>query len=480
MAPAQPDAPTPDVPDLLTVSSDASLTLGTDSLVIVGMKTSSIPFYNILWAALSDDGQVTIQYAHAESKKAVRAASIAYTLDQPDLELAGAWIHKLLDRAYGASQRRKRIKVIVNPFGGKGGAINIYAKLIAPIFAAAGCELDVQHTQRQGHGVDIAQNMDIEAYDVVACCSGDGIPHEVWNGLGKRSDAARALVKIAVAQLPCGSGNAMSLNFNGTDSPSLAALAVVKGLRTPLDLASVTQGDKRMLSFLSQAVGIVAEVDLATENLRWMGSGRFTWGFLKRCLLRKVYPADIAVRVVHDNKPAVRAAHRTAVQAARHADSLNPSPNTDDRTLPAQDAGLPALRYGTINDALPSGWQLLSEPKLGNFYAGNLAYMSPDANMFPAALPCDGCLDLIRIPGNINPFKALNGLSSIKKNKFFDQDHVNYQKVRAYRITPTGQKDGYISIDGERVAFEGFQVEIHRGLGTALSKSGRLCEASGP
>ena len=168
--------------------------------------------------------------------------------------------------------------------------------------------------------------MDIEAYDVVACCSGDGIPHEVWNGLGKRPDAARALVKVAIAQLPCGSGNALSLNFNGTDSPSLAALAVVKGLRTPLDLASVTQGDRRTLSFLSQSVGLVADVDLGTENLRWMGSARFTWGALVRLMAGTVYPADIAVKVEYDNKSAVREAYR--------AEASKPQRTTDDRSPP--------------------------------------------------------------------------------------------------------------------------------------------------
>jgi sphingosine kinase len=59
-------------------------------------------------------------------------------------------------------------------------------------------------------------------------------------------------------------------------------------------------------------------------------------------------------------------------------------------------------------------------------------------------------------------------------------EHVDYQKVSAYRIIPKGQEDGYISIDGERVPFEGFQVEVHRGLGTTLGRSGRgLCEGKG-
>ncbi|KAK9345034.1 hypothetical protein V1522DRAFT_408474 [Lipomyces starkeyi] len=40
-------------------------------------------------------------------------------------------------------------------------------------------------------------------YDPIVCCSGDGIPHEVFNGLSKRTNAAAAF-KMPVCQLPCG------------------------------------------------------------------------------------------------------------------------------------------------------------------------------------------------------------------------------------------------------------------------------------
>ncbi|KAH3941688.1 hypothetical protein HBH53_200020 [Parastagonospora nodorum] len=477
------------VSDTLAVGRNASLTLGTDSLIVLdeelpaskgasfcgfslagkNKSTHSIPFYNILWAEHSDDGNVTIQYAQTIAKKSVRPAIVSYKLDKPDSTLAEAWIEKLLDRAYGASQRQKRIKVLVNPFGGQGGAVKTYHKMIAPILAAARCELDVQKTEHNGHGVEIAQNLDIEAYDVVACCSGDGIPYEVFNGLGKRSDAALALHKIAVVQLPCGSGNAASLNFNGTNNPSLAALAIVKGLRTPLDLSSITQGTTRTLSFLSQTVGIVAEADLATEHLRWMGSARFTWGVLVRIFKKKVYPADIAVKVEHDTKAAVREAYRAGASKP-----LGP----DDRPVPDSTTGLPPLKYGTINDALPTDWESIPQPHLGNFYAGNMAYMSPDANFFPASLPSDGCLDLVRIRGDLPALAAIKTMTAIENNTFFDMEHVDYKKVSAYRIVMR-EKEGYVSVDGERVAHEGFQVEVHRGLGTVLSKSGRVCEAQG-
>ena len=48
-----------------------------------------------------------------------------------------------------------------------------------------------------------------------------------------------------------------------------------------VDVFSITQGDKRSLSYMSQAVGLMADLDLGTENLRWMGDTRFAVGLLK-------------------------------------------------------------------------------------------------------------------------------------------------------------------------------------------------------
>ena len=390
-------------------------------------------------------------------------------MEKPEQNHATSWVSKLLDRAYGVSQRRKRIKVLVNPFSGSGKAPKWYLRDIEPIFAAARCEVDVERTQFSGHGVEIAEKLDIEAYDVIASCSGDGLPHEVFNGLGKKTDAARALSKIAVANLPCGSGNAMSWNLNGTGSPSMAALCIVKGIQTPLDLISITQGDRRYLSFLSQSVGIVAESDLGTEHLRWMGEARFTYGFLIRLLRKTVYPCDLAVKLEIPTKAQIKEHYRREV--------TNHTPS-DSRRDSYTDPGLPCLKHGSINSPLPSDWTLIPCDKLGNFYAGNMAFMTASSNFFPASLPNDGCLDLITIDGDISRSSAFNCMIAIEKGTFFDLPHVNYQKISAYRITPK-EKKGYVSIDGERVPFEPFQAEVHKGLGTVLSRSGHLYEAKG-
>lgn len=44
---------------------------------------------------------------------------------------------------------------------------------------------------------------------------------------------------------------------------------------------SISQGNRKYLSFLSTAAGLMADLDLDTEHLRWMGDRRFIIGYLQ-------------------------------------------------------------------------------------------------------------------------------------------------------------------------------------------------------
>ncbi len=493
-------------------------------------KILRVPFYNVLWAELVED-DLNIHYAADSGRKdVVRPALLSYSVEKGQTVDAVEWVDKLLEYAYGRSQRRKRIKVLVNPAGGQGRAVRLLTRDIKPVFVAAQCEIDIEQTGHRGHAAELAENLDIAAYDVVACCSGDGLPHEVFNGLGKRKDAARALRKIAVVQLPCGSANAMCWNLCGTGSASVAALCIVKGLRMAFDLVSITQGNRRTLSFLSQAVGIAAEIDLATEHLRWIGELRFMYGFLTRLVNKRVYPCDIATGVMIADKAGIREHYERELGGQNtpfsdREDNHSLVTAADEAADQKPDQGLPPLLYGSSTDPLPQGNELVPYDQLGSFYAGNMAYMASDGNFFPAALPADGCLDVFYAPGDIDRRVALGTMLAVQKNAVFDLEHVSYQKVLWYRVVPRhgsggipsrknkkrgrtqgvggepgreesgagrrpdgdelagsgheagGKEKGYISIDGERYPFEPFQAEVHQRLGTVLSKNGQAYEA---
>ena len=517
-SPEPPHSAELDVCDVLNVDRNATLTLGTDALIVLdeGLKhrraaenccgllpqfsktTKAIPFYNVLWAELNQF-DLTIKYAQQEKNRCA-VSYIAYALTDKSLhEHAKQWVERLLSRAYPPNTTRlKRIKVLINPFGGQGSAQKLWQREIEPIFAAAKCDVDVERTAYRGHAAEIAEQLDVNAYDVVACASGDGTPHEVFNGLAKQKDAKAALRKVAVVQLPCGSGNAMSLNFNGTgDSPSLAALAIVKGVRTPFDLVCITQGNKTYYSFLSQAVGIIAETDLGTENLRWMGPMRFTWGVLVRLLGKEIYPAEIAVAVENDDKKAIKEAYRKDVQMLQATGGKNLHFDEAESELSAP---FPQLRYGRVQDPLPSSFQREDHPTLGNFYVGNMCWMTADAPFFATSLPSDGKMDMIDISATIPRLTGLRMLATSGDGSLINFPEVGYRKVAAYRITPQQQpiperqgvrkrfgqwlgggksREGLIAIDGEKVPFEPFQAEVIRGLGTVLSKRPGLYEWEG-
>ncbi|KAJ9495379.1 sphinganine kinase lcb4 [Exophiala xenobiotica] len=527
------------VESTLSVGRNATLTLGTDAVIVLddGLRrdsgfdcfgllrqkttnTRSIPYFNVLWTEIVKD-ELTIRYAKPTSKSAnssVNVAYINYTIENSTLaqEKACRWVERLLDRAYGRAQRNKRVKLLINPFGGAGKAPKIYAKSIEPIFAAARCEVDVERTTHSGHALEICENLDINAFDVVASASGDGLPHECINGLGRKPNAAEALRKVAVVQLPCGTGNAMSWNLTGTGEPSTAALCIVKGLRTPMDLVSVTQGNTRTLSFLSQSLGIVAESDLGTENIRWMGDVRFIFGFLVRLLGKTVYPMDIAVKTEIEDKEDIRRHYAEHMANRKRQGGALSHADLDGPLDTSTGLGLPPLHYGTINDPLPedAGWTpMMSYPNIGNFYSGNMAMMAADAPFFPASLPCDGLLDLITIDGDISRMKAVDLLLSVPKGTFFDKECVRYRKVSAIRVVPkfgsmakrsenearqnklgqmldrigaagngrnASRDGGYFSVDGEKMPFQPFQVEVHKGLGTVLSRNVGMYESIGP
>jgi sphingosine kinase len=517
---------------VLTVDRNATLTLATDALIVLdeglahrrreprnccGLLASStkttraIPFYNVLWAELHDL-EITVQYAQPSGKKGCAVGHVHYTLtDKGSHAHAQAWVEALLDRSYpGSVKRRKRVKVLVNPFGGQGHAQKLWTREIEPIFAAAKCHVDVEKTAYKGHAVEIAERIDVDAFDVIACASGDGLPHEVFNGLAKQRDARRALRQVAVVQLPCGSGNAMSLNLTGTDSPSLAAVAIIKGVRTPLDLVAITQGSERYYSFLSQAVGIIAESDLGTESLRWMGPLRFTWGILVRLMGQTIYPAELSYALETEDKRTIQENHRRFLEehVAATAKKLSQGEESDSETGVPMMTGsdsIPALRYGTVTDPLPPKFQTHDLPTLGNFYTGNMAYMSGDTPFFPCSLPSSGLLDLITIDGHVPRLTSVKMLTSVENGTIMNFPEVNYRQVTGYRITPRyapattqgnglkaklghwlgggkgeEEKGGFIAIDGERVPFEPFQAEVVPGLGTVLSRRGPVYEFDGP
>ena len=100
-----------------------------------------------------------------------------------------------------------------------------------------------------------------------------------------------------------------------------------------------------------------------------------------------------------------------------------------------------------------------------------MSRVSADAVFFPAALPCEGMIDVITVDAKIGRVTSLKLMTSADNGSHYDMQCVKYKKVMGYRLVPRA-KSGCVSIDGEAIPFEPFQAEVHRGLGRILTRHG--------
>ncbi|XP_054777698.1 sphingosine kinase 1-like isoform X5 [Prosopis cineraria] len=212
------------------------------------------------------------------SRKLVRKDIVFQPLSEESQRLWSQKLREYLD----SLGRPKRLFIFLNPFGGKKTAPMVFNDHVKPLLEDAEIQITVQETKHQFHAKEVAHALDIPKYDGIICVSGDGILVEVINGLLERDDWETA-VKIPIGVVPAGTGNGVAKSLlDSVGDPCTAvnaALAIIRGHKRSLDVATITQGGTRFFSVLMLAWGLVADVDIESEKYRWMGSARFDFYF---------------------------------------------------------------------------------------------------------------------------------------------------------------------------------------------------------
>lgn len=142
----------------------------------------------------------------------------------------------------------------------------------------------------------------------------------------------------------------------------------LSGRLMKLDLCSVQQGDNRIISFMSQAIGMMADIDLGTEHLRWMGEARFMVGFLREGMyfcptlvaiptkrtvgINRRCPMKLEIKVATQDKEKMVETYRLS-RSPVDISTSQPG-HTDINTVPLA-RSIPALQY--IDDT--EGWTVI-------------------------------------------------------------------------------------------------------------------------
>lgn len=116
---------------------------------------------------------------------------------------------------------RKKLLLVYNPFSGKGGITRALHEIIS-IFTADGFDVTAHPTSRSGEGRDFIAEY-AEEYDLVCSSGGDGMLHELFEGMKSHSR------DIPCGYLPAGTMNDFAASIGLPLSLTEAADTIVRG-----------------------------------------------------------------------------------------------------------------------------------------------------------------------------------------------------------------------------------------------------------
>lgn len=121
---------------------------------------------------------------------------------------------------------------------------------------------------------------------------GDGIIHEFLNGIMERDDHEQVLEKLKFGVVGCGTANGFATSVSNESNelygPANETFIIAKGRTVRGDLSKYTTKSNSYISFLTFTWAIIADVDIESERIHWLGESRFdVWAFLRVLTYRR-------------------------------------------------------------------------------------------------------------------------------------------------------------------------------------------------
>lgn len=192
----------------------------------------------------------------------------------------------------------------------------------------------------------------------------------------------------------------------------------------------------RRFAFLSQAIGLMVDLDIGTENLRWMGDTRFLVGFLKGIANNKGAFCRLRLKVVEDDKQDMARKAKERIQQ-RKIDGDDVAPLTNQMKNMSVDGDTPV----STNDDIPAEHQtptVNGEPSSSASHpipkSANANYV-PDHGPIPDAQPLkydETWITIESLPkkSSIKPKNSTQSLKAPSKastqNKWVDGQGILY------------------------------------------------------
>ncbi|KAJ1828111.1 hypothetical protein LPJ56_001292 [Coemansia sp. RSA 2599] len=374
------------------------------------------------------------------------------------------------------SEDEVNVLVFLNPVSGKRKALKVFESIVKPIFEIGCTRYTLKITQSAGFAARFAESEDLSAYSSVVVVSGDGLLHEVLNGLLRRSDWPKYKA-LPIGVVPAGTGNGLAKSLDCI-WPEQAAVAVVKAESRPMDIMSATLASGRTeYCFLSLTWGLMADIDIESETMRWAGSARLDIYGTVRVMNLRYYGGRLHyLPATETDEGGAGTLHKPGVPGGmvQGASANSSIMNLVDRTnqgiddawgLPPPSFSSPLVRHSpklapnqlapsiqpavTLHPTLTAGIQLpITEGSLpprwktieGPFVqiiATNVPWLATDFLACQKTRISDGTMDLV-FSRNVSKWQLIPYMSSSTKDDYMNKDGIEHVKARAFILEPTG------------------------------------------
>lgn len=165
----------------------------------------------------------------------------------------------------------KKLLLLVNPYSGSGKSLAACEYLKRNL---ADYECITLISQYKGHFVDFLSKEDLTPYEKIIIFGGDGTMHEVTNGIAEKSFIPPLLL------FPCGGGKALNHDINNLDWES-SLRKFHQNIIKQIDIFKVqfpeaSVNEKMLFGFNIIGWGLVSNINLSAEKLRWLGGLRYS------------------------------------------------------------------------------------------------------------------------------------------------------------------------------------------------------------
>lgn len=182
----------------------------------------------------------------------------------------------------------KKLLFILNPIAGKAKIKNKLCDIV-DLFIKHEYEVNIHTTQAKEDAYNTIKKQ-VDQYDLVVCCGGDGTLNE----------AIRAFLahptKAKLAYIPCGTTNDFATTLKLSKSPLTCAKQIMKGKEIPIDVGSINGIGFAYIT----AFGVFSDVSYTTPQIskNIFGHGAYVLESMKQFMNMPQYQ----LKIIHDTE----------------------------------------------------------------------------------------------------------------------------------------------------------------------------------